>query len=87
MAQGPIAGRIIRVLIELMVRCLIELNQEGRNHMSKRHFFGFSALEITYWGFHASFIGYASAYILSRGVSNTVMSLLLSGFLLCAFIG
>jgi len=55
--------------------------------MSKRHFLGFSALEITYWGFHASFIGYASAYILSRGVSNTVMSLLLSGFLLCAFIG
>ena len=55
--------------------------------MSKRKFVLFSALEITYWGFHASFVGYASAYILSRGVSNTVMSLLLSGFLLSAFAG
>lgn len=55
--------------------------------MSKRKFILFSALEITYWGFHASFVGYASAYVLSRGVSSTVMSLLLSSFLLCAFAG
>lgn len=55
--------------------------------MNKRSFALFSALEITYWGFHASFLGYASAYILSSGVSSTVMSLLLSGFLMCAFVG
>lgn len=52
--------------------------------MNKRKFILFSALEITYWGFHAAFVGYASAYVLSRGVSGTVMSLLLSGFLLSA---
>lgn len=55
--------------------------------MNKKKFVLFSALEITYWGFHASFVAYASAYLLSRGVSNTVMSLLLSSFLLCAFAG
>ena len=55
--------------------------------MSKRKFILFSALEITYWGFHASFVGYASAYLISRGVSSTVMSLLISGFMLCAFAG
>jgi len=52
-----------------------------------RKFALFSALEITYWGFHASFIGYASSYLLGRGVSNTMMSLLIAGFLLCAFAG
>lgn len=52
-----------------------------------RKFALFSALEITYWGFHASFIGYASSYLLSRGVSNTMMSMLIAGFLLCAFVG
>jgi len=55
--------------------------------MSKRHFIGFSALEITYWGFHASFLAYASAYLIGRGVSKTAMSMLLAGFLLCAFAG
>ena len=55
--------------------------------MKKRHFFLFSALEVTYWGFHASFTGYAAAYMLSHGVSNTTVSLLLSGYLLCAFVG
>lgn len=55
--------------------------------MNKGKFALFSALEITYWGFHASFIGYASSYLLSRGVSNTMMSLLIAGFLLCAFVG
>ena len=55
--------------------------------MTKRHFVLFSMLEVTYWGFHASFIGYAAAYMLSRGVSNTAVSLLLAGYLLCAFIG
>ena len=55
--------------------------------MNRKYFALFSALEITFWGFHASFIAFASAYMLSCGVSNTTVSLLLSGFLLCAFAG
>jgi len=55
--------------------------------MNRKYFTLFSALEITFWGFHASFIAFASAYMLSRGVSNTTVSLLLSGFLLAAFAG
>ena len=55
--------------------------------MNKRDFVLFSVLESAFWGYHACFLGYASAYIISRGVSSTVMSLLLSGFLLCAFGG
>lgn len=47
----------------------------------------FCVLESAFWGYHACFLGYASAYIISRGTSSTVMSLLLSGFLLSAFVG
>ena len=55
--------------------------------MNKRDFVLFSVLESAFWGYHACFLGYASAYIISRGISSTVMSLLLSGFLLSAFVG
>jgi len=55
--------------------------------MEKRDFVLFSVLESAFWGYHACFLGYASAYIISRGTSSTVMSLLLSGFLLSAFVG
>ena len=55
--------------------------------MSKRLCFGFAVLEISYWCFHASFIGFASAYLLHRGISNTMLSLLVAIFLFCAFLG
>ena len=55
--------------------------------MKKRDFALFCLLESAFWGYHACFLGYASAYIISRGASSTVMSLLLSGFLLRAFVG
>ncbi len=55
--------------------------------MSKKQFFGFAALEISYWCFHASFICYASAFFLDNGISNTAVSLLLAGYMLCSFIG
>ena len=55
--------------------------------MNKRDFTLFCVLESAFWGYHACFLGYASAYIISRGASSTVMSLLLSGFLLSAFVG
>lgn len=55
--------------------------------MSKRLCFGFAVLEISFWCFHASFIGFASAYLLHRGISNTMLSLLVAIFLFCAFLG
>lgn len=55
--------------------------------MSKRHFWGFAALQVSYWCFHASFICYASAFFLNHGISNTAVSLLLAGYLLCSFLG
>ena len=55
--------------------------------MSKRQFFGFAALQVFYWCFHASFIYYASAFFLDLGYGKTVVSLLLAGYLLCSFIG
>lgn len=55
--------------------------------MSKRLCFGFALLEISYWCFHASFIAFASAYLLECGISNTIISLLLAVYLLTSFIG
>ncbi len=55
--------------------------------MSKKQYFGFAALEISYWCFHASFICYASAFFLDNGIGNTAVSLLLAGYMLCSFIG
>lgn len=55
--------------------------------MKKIHMAGFALLEVSYWSFHASFLAYLSAYLISKGVSNTMVSLLLSAFLLSAFAG
>lgn len=55
--------------------------------MSKRLCIGFSLLEISYWSFHASFIGFISAFLLEKGISNTMLSLLIAGFFLCTVIG
>jgi len=55
--------------------------------MSKWTFAGFSALEIGFWCMHASFISYAAAYLMNRGISGTAMSMMLSMYLLSAFIG
>ena len=55
--------------------------------MSRKQFFGFAALQISYWCFHASFICYASAFFLDNGISNTAVSLLLAGYMLCSFLG
>ena len=55
--------------------------------MSKKRCVLFAALEMSYWCFHASFIGYAAAYLLAQGVSNTAVSLLLAGYMLLGFIG
>lgn len=55
--------------------------------MTKRQYAGFAALEIAFWCFHACFICYASAYFLENGIGNTVVSLLLAGYMLFSFIG
>ena len=55
--------------------------------MSKRLCIGFSLLEISYWSFHASFIGFISAFLLENGISNTTLSLLIAGYFLCTVIG
>lgn len=55
--------------------------------MSKRLCVGFAALEVSYWCVHASFIGYASAYLLQKGIGSTIVSLLLAVYLLSAFAG
>ncbi|MBR5289102.1 MAG: MFS transporter [Clostridia bacterium] len=55
--------------------------------MSKKHFFGFAALQVSYWCFHASFICYASAFFLENGIGSAVVSLLLAGYMLCSFLG
>lgn len=55
--------------------------------MNKRQYIGFTVLQVSYWCFHASFICFASAFFLHLGFGNTVVSLLLAGYLLCSFIG
>lgn len=55
--------------------------------MTKRLCVGFAALEVAYWCVHATFVGFVSAYLLEKGMSNTVVSLLLAAFLLSAFVG
>ncbi len=55
--------------------------------MNRRQFFGFAALEISFWCLHASFICYASAFFLAHGISNTMVSLLLAGYMMGSFLG
>ncbi|MBR0087502.1 MAG: MFS transporter [Lachnospiraceae bacterium] len=53
----------------------------------KKVFFVFCLLQVTYWGCYASFLGYFSAFMLANGMSNTVLSLILSIYLMAAFAG
>ena len=55
--------------------------------MKKSYWIGFSLLEISYWSFHASFLGFLTSYLLSKGISNTVVSMFLVTFLLASFVG
>jgi len=55
--------------------------------MSKHLCIWFSLLEISYWSFHASFIGFISAFLLENGISNTMLSLLIAGYFLSTVIG
>jgi len=55
--------------------------------MTKKLYVGFAVLEIAFWGFHASFMGFVSAYLLNQGMSNAFLSILISLYLLTAFLG
>ncbi len=47
----------------------------------------FSILDGIFWAFYAAFVGYISTYLLSCGMSNTVLSIMLAVFMLTSFIG
>lgn len=47
----------------------------------------FIALQITYWCGYAAMPAFIGAFLLSRGISNTHLSLLIALFMLCAFAG
>ena len=55
--------------------------------MNKKDWIGFSLLEISYWCFHASFIGFLMSYLLTKGITNTMMSIFLASYLLTSLLG
>lgn len=55
--------------------------------MKKSYWIRFSLLEISYWCFHASFIGFLMSYLLSKGITNTMVSIFMASYLLAAFMG
>lgn len=55
--------------------------------MKKKYWIGFSLLEISYWCFHASFIGFLMSYLLTKNITNTMMSIFLASYLLTALLG
>ena len=55
--------------------------------MSAKEFLGFSLMDGIYWGFYAAFGGFATTYLLECGLSSSVLSIMLSIFMLLSFIG
>lgn len=55
--------------------------------MKKKYWIGFSLLEISYWCFHASFIGFLMSYLLTKNITNTMISIFLASYLLTALLG
>ena len=47
----------------------------------------FYSLEVTYWLSFGSFTAYAGAFVLSKGMSPSMLSVMLAGYMLCAFFG
>lgn len=47
----------------------------------------FIALQVTYWCGYAAMPAYIGAFLLSKGISNTLLSLLIALYMLCAFAG
>ena len=55
--------------------------------IKRRHWIGFAVIEISYWCFHASFIGFLMSYLLSKGITNAMVSIFMASFLLASFVG
>lgn len=55
--------------------------------MKRCYWIGFAVLEISYWCFHGSFIGFLMSYLLSKGITNTMVSIFMASFLLASFGG
>lgn len=55
--------------------------------MTRKLCIGFATLEISFWCFHATFIGFVSSYLLSKGITNSFLGILMAAYLLSAFIG
>lgn len=47
----------------------------------------FYSLEVTYWLSFGSFTAYAGTFVLSKGMSPSMLSIMLAGYMLCAFFG
>ena len=47
----------------------------------------FNLLQILYWCGLASMGSFVSAFMLSKGMSNTRLSIILALYMLCAFVG
>ncbi len=47
----------------------------------------FYCLEVTYWLSFGSFTAYAGAFVLSKGMSSSMLSVMLAGYMFCAFLG
>ncbi len=50
-------------------------------------FLSFAMLDSLYWAFYAAFVGFTSTYLLSCGMSNATLSMMLSFFMGASFIG
>lgn len=55
--------------------------------MDAKQFIGFSLMDGIYWGFYAAFGGFATTYLLDCGLTSSILSVMLSFFMIASFIG
>ena len=55
--------------------------------MTIKEFLGFSLLDGIYWAFYAAFAGFTTTYLLICGLTSSVLSIMLSVFMLFSFLG
>ena len=55
--------------------------------ISKKTFFSFAVMDSLYWAFYACFVGFITTYLLTCGMDNAVLSIMLACFMGASFIG
>lgn len=55
--------------------------------ISKKTFFSFAIMDSLYWAFNACFVGFITTYLLTCGMDNAVLSIMLACFMGASFIG